>query len=41
MIDASGKSVNLKNLDVGAQVQLYGSEGEDGVFVATLVIRVG
>lgn len=41
VIDASGKSVNLKNLDVGAQVQLYGSEGEDGVFVATLVIRVG
>lgn len=41
VIDASGKTVYLRNLDVGAQVQLYGSVGNDGVFVATLVIRVG
>lgn len=41
VIDASGKTVYLKNLDVGDQVQLYGGEGDDGVFVATLVIRVG
>lgn len=40
VIDASGKTVYLRNLDVGDQVQLYGSEGSDGVFVATLVIRV-
>lgn len=40
VIDASGKTVALRNLAVGAQVQIYGSEGNDGVFVATLVIRV-
>lgn len=41
VIDASGKSLALKNLTLGAQVQVYGSEGSDGVFVATLVIRLG
>lgn len=41
VIDAGGKSLSLKTLAVGAQVQVYGSEGDDGVFVATLVIRVG
>lgn len=41
VIDASGKSVSLKSLSVGAQVQVYGALGDDGVFAATLVIRVG
>ena len=41
VIDASGKSLSLKTLTVGARVQVYGSKGDDGVFVATLVIRVG
>lgn len=41
VIDAGGKSLSLKTLTVGTQVQIYGGEGSDGVFVATLVIRVG
>ena len=41
VIDASGKSVSLKNLAVGAQVQVYGNYDESAVFVATLIIRVG
>lgn len=41
VIDVSGKSVALKNLSVGAQVQVYGNYNDSGVFVATLVIRVG
>lgn len=41
VIDASGKTIYLRNLNVGDQIQLYGSEGDDGVFVATLLIRVG
>lgn len=41
VIDTSGKTITLRNLAVGDQVQVYGSEGDGGVFIATLVIRVG
>lgn len=41
VIDASGKSLSLKSLSAGAQVQVYGNLGNDGVFLATLVILVG
>lgn len=41
IIDTGGKSISLKNLPVGAQVQVFGAYSDTAVFVATLVIRVG
>lgn len=40
VLDAKGKSVGFRNLNVSDQVQVYGTLGDDGVFVATLVILV-
>ena len=41
IIDTGGKSISLKNLPVGAQVQVFGAYNDSAVFVATLVVRVG